>query len=734
MKTSVVGTVVGLALAGGSVPVAAEETLAEITVSAQRRETTLQTTPLAVTAFTPEQLESRQITETGDLMRVVPNLNVNNNVGSGTANAYWLRGSGVGETLVTFDPPVGTYVDEVFDPRVNAAQIQLLDVERVEVLRGPQGTLFGRNTTAGAVSIVTRKPQAEFSGEAEVGFGRFERKTVRGAVNVPLTDRVFSRFSAYWVDSDGSMKSLTNGQRFNGSESWGVRGVLRFLPTDAIDWTVSATYVDASELAVGTAIRTGTNPVDDGVRGSVLSGDLFRNYSDLRDCRGPEDALQAALAGCAFNEAEKTQLVSNLAWQVGSAQVSFITGYQQSDVANNADYLDNHPQRPLGAFVGPHFYIVQQLDLEAFSQEIKVTANAFGDRVTVVAGAFYMNEDNVSDISDAAGATPTPLIRRNLQNETKTLAGYVQADTRVTERLTLTTGLRYTDEEKTIAVRYTNPLSGVTFTNAALETLGYPTQLDERQWTPKVGLQYQFTPDVMAYASATNGFKSGGWNARVSDPRFLVAFGPEEVWSYEVGLRAEWLDERLRTNVTAFYADYEDRQIATSFPGTTQFVTTNAGDTPIQGVEVELTALPVDNLTLYLTAGYMEGEVENPTPSAIATGLGPNTIPIQMPEWTLLGGFSWTIPLRTAGRIVVTGDASAKAKYYSDWANLPNMQVDQPTLVNASIGYRSPDDRWGVAVECKNCTDEDWARQVLLNVAYPGDPMHWGVRFNYRFD
>lgn len=163
-------------------------------------------------------------------------------------------------------------------------------------------------------------------------------------------------------------------------------------------------------------------------------------------------------------------------------------------------------------------------------------------------------------------------------------------------------------------------------------------------------------------------------------------------------------------------------------------MTTNAGDTSIQGLELELEALPIDNLTLYLTAGLMDGEVENPTPSAIATGLGPNTIPIQMPEWTLLGGFSWTIPLQAAGRIVITGDANAKAKYYSDWANLPNMQVKQPTLVNASVGYRSTDDRWGVALECKNCTDKDWVRQVLLNVAYPSDPMQWGVRFNYRFD
>lgn len=725
--------VVAAATLGATSPLLAQE-LAEVTVTAQRRETALQSTPLAVTAFTPEELDQRQITETADLMRAVPNLNVNNNVGSGTANAYWLRGSGVGETLVTFDPPVGTYVDEVFDPRVNAAQIQLLDVDRVEVLRGPQGTLFGRNTTAGAVSIVTRKPEPEFAADVEAGFGRFSRKTLRGSVNAPLGESLSSRLSAYWVDSDGSMRSLTNGERFNGSSSWGVRGALRLRPSDVLDWTVSGTYVDADELAIGTAVRVGTNPVDDGVAGSVISGDLFRNYTDLRPCRGPSNALRSALAGCVFNVAKKKQVISNLQWNTAAATVNFITGYQDTDVANSADYIDNHPQRPLGAFVGPHFYIVQQLALKSFSQEIKASGNAFSDRASVVAGLYYMREDNDSDISDVAGANPVPIALRDLQNETRTLAAYAQADTKLTDRLTLTTGLRFTNEEKTIDVFYANPLAGSSFTNDALIARGYPTKLTENQWTPKVGLQYQATPEVMLYVSATNGFKSGGWNARVNAPQFLVAFGPEKVWSYEVGLRADWLERRLRTNVTAFHADYRDRQIATTFPGTTTFVTTNAGDTPIQGIEIEATAAPLDNLRLFLTAGIMDGELDDPSAAAIATGLGGNTIPIQMPDWTLLGGFTWTVPLASAGRVVIGADASAKDMYYSDWANLPNQQVKQPTLLNASIAYRAPEDRWGVALECKNCTDEEWVRQTLFNVAYPGDPLQWGVRVNYRFD
>jgi len=311
---------------------------------------------------------------------------------------------------------------------------------------------------------------------------------------------------------------------------------------------------------------------------------------------------------------------------------------------------------------------------------------------------------------------------------------YGQADYQIIDKLTATAGLRWTHETKDIIVNYTNVAAHVTFTDAAMIALGYPVNLKVEKWTPKFGLQYQFDDHVMAYVSATSGFKSGGWNSRTNAAKFLVAFAPETVWSEEIGLRADWLDSRLRTNLTAFYADYKNRQIATSFPGTTTFVTTNAGDTPIKGLEAELSAVPIQGLQVFSTIGLMDSKLENLTPSAIASHLTTNTQVIQSPKWSVVVGSSYTTPLpRIDGSLVVSADASWKGLYYTDWPNLPNQRVKQPGLVDASIGYRSASEVWTVTLDCENCTHENWVRQILLDVAYPGDPFQWGLDLTYKF-
>lgn len=724
-----------MALAAVASEAIAQTALEEIVVTAERRETVLQDTPLAISAFSREGMQLLQLTEPTDLMRLVPNFSINNNVGSGTAISYWLRGSGVGESIATFDPPVGTYIDEVFDPRINAAQLELLDLERVEVLRGPQGTLFGRNTTAGALSFISRKPQPVFEGQVDLSYGRFDSKTAKLILNQPFTEKIFGRVSAYYAESDGPMRSLTTGDRYNGKDTWGMRGAVRFLLSEDVDWNISATYTEASELGIGTALAVGKIPARDGVEQSVLSGDLFRNFVGLRPCSPSGDIYNAALAGCTFNDAERTLLISNLAWQLGNSTLALVTGYNNTQVRNSVDYLDNHPQQPLGPFVGPHYLIIADIDMESFSQEAKLSGELFKGRASYVAGLFYMREENRSLIGDLGGLDPIVFTRRDLRNDTTSSAAYAQVDFDLSERLSLTAGIRFTNEKKDIDVNYTNELAGVTFTNADLVAVGIPTHQTEDRWTPKIGLQYQITDGVMTYISATNGFKSGGWNARVDQAVNLVAFGPEKVWSYEAGLKADWLNSRMRTNVTAFYANYEDRQIATSYPGTTTFVTTNAGDTPIKGLEVEVSTMPIAGLNIYVTAGLMDGKLSNLTQSAIDSGLTSDTVPLQTPDWTLLAGFSYDFEVAAlGGRMTIAADVSDKDLYYMDWQNLPDQEIDEPKLVNASVAYRPKSERWRLALECKNCTDQDWTRLNLLQVAYPGKPMEANLSFTAWFN
>ena len=196
----------------------------EVTVTAQRRAQNIQDVPLAITALSEEELQERQIDEPLDLVNYIPNLFGGNNTGLGTANAYYLRGIGNTESIATFDPPVGTYVDNVYIARQNGNNVNFFDVDRIEVLRGPQGTLFGRNTTGGAVSIHMKKPSEEMGGWIEGAIGDFDRKMLRASIDIPVSDTVLTKFSGFWLDEDGYVENRTTGEELNGDEAWGVRG------------------------------------------------------------------------------------------------------------------------------------------------------------------------------------------------------------------------------------------------------------------------------------------------------------------------------------------------------------------------------------------------------------------------------------------------------------------------------------------------------------------------------
>ncbi|MFN7236173.1 MAG: TonB-dependent receptor, partial [Brevundimonas sp.] len=228
----------------------------EIIVTAQRREQNIQDVPIAVTAFTDTQLEVAIVEDTTDLVRVTPSLTGGLNTGTGGAVSYFIRGLGSTEQVATFDVPVATYVDEVYVARQIANNITLLDVDQIEVLRGPQGTLFGRNTTGGAISITTRKPNQDFRASVEGTYGSFDRYTLRGAISGPLNDAVSAGVTVLRIGDDGYSRSLVTGQDLNGEDTWGIRAALRFQPGETWDWNLSADYIDQAKTTIG------VNPLD----------------------------------------------------------------------------------------------------------------------------------------------------------------------------------------------------------------------------------------------------------------------------------------------------------------------------------------------------------------------------------------------------------------------------------------------------------------------------------------
>ncbi|GAB5459605.1 MAG: TonB-dependent receptor [Henriciella sp.] len=723
-----------------SAPAIAQEdegarTLGAVIVSAERRDDNLQNIPLAVTALPATELDEQQIVTTKDLARAVPNLVISNNVGLGTSVTYFLRGVGSSESIPTFDLPVGTYVDEVYISRQSANQVALSGVERVEVLRGPQGTLFGRNTTGGAVQIISEKPGDEFGGEVELGYGSFERVQLNGAVNLPVSDKVAFRLSGLYIDDEGFVDNVNNNEKYNGEETFGLRGAVRVDLTDSISWNASAQFTETDTL------RTGPPEVLDGTTFTgtrqPTTGDLLTIQLDDTSCE-PSGAVSTwASQGCVFNTSDTTLLISNLEFGTDAGTLNFITGYYDNEFKYNIDFLGNTNQPVFGGLFGSNFYISNFTSTEQISQEIKWTADVLDGRLSYVTGLFYLDESNETEFTDTVFIpVATPLaIREPLANDTESIAAYFQADYDLTDRLTGQFGLRWTNEEKTL------DLSGSTLNfgtfaydpldNAALTAVGIPLEQTVSLVTPRAALFYEVSDDISLYGSYTEGFKSGGWNVRGTSAIELQPFGKETVESFELGVRSELFENRLRLNATLFQATYGDFQVPTVFPGSSTFLTLNSGEAEVTGLEVDFKALVTDSLDVFGNFGFMDSEYTELSAGAIASGIGPKLQ--RSPEFTGRIGAAQTLEFGAGHELKLIGDVS----YTDDYVQLPDNSfsgiVESATLVNLQAAWTLPSGNLRVVAECSNCTDEVYQVSNLFSLIYPSDPRRLGIRIAYDF-
>ncbi len=680
--------------------------LEEIMVTAERREASVQDVPIAVSAFGEAQIEKLQIDETLDLINLIPNLFGGNNTGLGTANMYYLRAQGNDESIATFDPPVGTYVDDVYITRQNANNFSFFDIERIEVLRGPQGTLFGRNTTGGAINIILAKPQEEFGGFGEVGFGRFDEILVRGSVDIPFSDRVLTKFSAFVNEDDGWLDNTADGRTYNDRENTGFRAALRFLPTDDVTWDLSADYLEGSEANVNGAVRGSRR-----VSSSILPS--FPVPNQKADGYG--------------NTSEMFSLTSNLSWGLGVGTASVILGYR--DLEQN--FLLNFP----GLGSDDFFWIDNDGTHEMFTGEFKWNAELMDGRLNFITGAFFLDEDNSTDFADIL-FTSIVLADRVLDNTTESWAVYAQGDISIGDNGTLTIGARFTDEEKQIQLSDNTGAGNLTTAN--LIAAGVPTTITDDQITPRIAYRHQFNEDIMGYVSATNGFKSGGWNARGTMAGSFQPFGPEEIWSYEAGVRADLAGGRVRVNATAFLTDLEDLQTTSATPSGA-FLTTNAGGLEVPGLELEVIALPTDNWEIFFALGVQDAEYVDLPTGCVA----PNTDfaafdvdcnvadPKRSPDttWTLSTTYNLPIPAWGATlRPTISGRHIGANVVGTRQLGVNGSEF----LTNAAVSLIDDNGRWQATVECQNCLDEEYITSFLFG-PYFSPPMTWQARVRFNF-
>lgn len=613
-----------------------------IVVTAQRRAESVQDVPIAISAFDRLELENRGIANALEVAQFVPNLVGLNNTGLGTANAYFLRGIGNSESIATFDPPIGTYVDDIYLARQNANNLSFFDVERVEVLRGPQGTLFGRNTTGGAVSVFLSEPADEFGGYLEVGYGSFDRKLTRGSVDLPVSDRFGLKVSGFWQDDDGYAINTVTNETTNQNDGWGIRVGARAEFNDWASWAGSYIHTEADSENLLNFDCDPNNPSN--CDGRFTTTGLTRNGTFNSAAFGP--LLTGDKNNFGLGNSVSTDFFSsNIEIALGEDwTVNIITGYVDLGQEFALDFADGRglpstliPVPDVIGFTFGGFSISNDSEHEQFTQEVKFTGSIADGLLDVVGGFYYFTEDNITDFGDIFSLPfpplpdgfPLLLADRTLVNDAEAWAGYIQGDLHITDRLTLTAGIRYTDEEKTfdisdnrtriggglcVAPNQFGPSPCIDTVNLiATNGTEIPDEQSVDVFTPRFAVNYEASDDVLLFASATRGFKSGGWNARGTSPSELLPFGPEFAWSYEAGAKTELFNNRLRFNLTGFFLDVEDLQTPSAFirdDGSLAFITRNFADYENKGIEVEVTAVPIEGLNLFASLGYQDDNYE----------------------------------------------------------------------------------------------------------------------------
>ena len=632
-----------------------ENGLNVIVVTAQRREESVQDVPIAISAFSSEELETRGVSNALEVTQFVPNLVGLNNTGLGTANTYYLRGIGNTESIATFDPPVGSYIDDIYMSRQNANNLAFFDIDRLEVLRGPQGTLFGRNTTGGAINVVMKQPGDEVAGYVEIGYGSYKRFLSRASIDIPVADSLAVKVSGYWQNDDGyAQNSLTN-ERTNENDGWGVRLGIRGELSDTARWTGSYMHTFASAENILNFDCDPANPAN--CNGRFLTTGYPKNGSFGGILTGPKNDFGHG------NNVEMDFVSSNLELGFGDFTINVITGFIDINQDFALDFADGRGlpststpvpavrQFPLGGFT-----IANQGEHTQFTQEVKINASLSDGLIDFVSGVYYFEESNRTDLGDVftlGNGFALVLADREIRNKAKAWAGYLQADVNVTNQLKLTAGIRYTDEEKSFSIRDNRPLIG---TNAAgQETCRGPNQFapstciantnlvaangtaipqtqNVKVWTPRFAINYDVNEDVLLFASATRGFKSGGWNARGTTAGELLPFSAETVWSYEAGFKSELFDRRIRLNVTGFYLDLKDLQTPSAFiraNGSIGFITRNFADYRNKGVEIEINTALTDGLSIFASLGYQDDEYRFSSNQAEFDAFGVQSVPAQ---------------------------------------------------------------------------------------------------------
>lgn len=739
MNKKVIALQVSIAAAAAMAgPVAAQEknsafALEEVVVTAQKRTESAQDVPISIQTFSASAIDRLGANVLSDLSEAAPSLELGG-LGKGSQQQMGMRGVVDFARNVGIDSRMGVYIDGVFQGRSYNADVPLLGLESVEILRGPQGTLFGKNTVTGAISLNTKRPSEEFQAQVGAEAGNNDMVKTTGYVNGPITDKLSGSLSGSYQEAEGYYKNLTLGEDVGDWDTSATRGQLLYTPTEKLDLLLSGDY----------AKKHSDYPLR--VNASLEPYRTLQNFKTQDDTESWGSALTAD-----YSLDNDYTLTSITAYRYG-----------KFDTIADDDYT------PIDGF-DANF----NEESDQWSQELRL-ASPVEEKYDWVGGLYYFWNDLSTDRNIYIGPellsalSPPPLapFADALSGYTEvpsklnvtSYAAYFHGNYRFTEAWELTAGIRYNHEEKDVKWQQNNlpadpavaaaleAATGQPLTQMpgfALGAINYPVykdDLSDDDWSPTVGLNYFLNDEVMFYSKYSRGHKSGGWNADfMTGGLDNFSYEPESVDSYELGVKSTLLDDTLRLNADVWLAEYDDFQVFqriynTSGNPSTQL--TNAGKVTNQGMDMEVTWIPIDRLQFTLNAAYLDTNYDK-FENADGADYKDNELPFA-PEWKTYVGVQYIQPLGDVGELAFNVDYSYTDEQYTDPGNLSDDQLDSYDLINGRVTYTPASQNWELAVWGKNLADDDYERNTTLNALRTrtvswGTPLTYGVTFNYFF-
>lgn len=731
--TTAMAIVLGAAGAAAAQSAAKPDAIGEIVVTAQKRSENIQKVPISIQAFTAKDIRALGIKSSSDLGQMSPNVDIALPAGAGNQPIIAIRGIGLNDYDTNNAGPNGVYVDEVYLSSPASQTFQTFDLQRVEVLKGPQGTLYGRNSSGGAINFISNKPTDYLTADVHAEYSSFNTFNIEGGVGGPIAPGLDGRFAFVKNNSEGYTTNALTGNKENGADNAAFRAMLQYKPSDKLTllFNVHGGYVD-------------NRPAE------------YRHIGDLSPVDGSQCSVAATYAGgCvdAFGYGTPSKFYGGSYNRQQHLKVNSLGSYLRADYSADSltytsitavEHVDKiHPE---DSDASPNQLLEIDFGVRSNTVTQEFQVHQTKDRYNWVLGAYYLKEDlrQNQPLYVALGSGGGYVAYDSSHQITDAYAIYGQGDYAITDKLKLTLGGRGTYEHKSF------DYFGSFKTQDSEATGGFdPIQvvndsshhLDSSAFSWRAALNYSFTRDILTYVSASTGYKSGGFNGSFlgQDPTLIPAqlkpINPETVTAYEVGIKSSFFDRRLTLNVAGFYNDYKNMQVflLVDEGGIGVNILTNAKAAHTEGFDIQALARPIDNLTLNAQIGLLNTRLDG----AVNGQYVSNQLPLA-PRTTAALGFDYKIPLGD-NAVDLQFNASYKSHQYFDTTNDPYTTQAAYWLENVRVAYQFNDKHWEVAAFAHNLGDQHYYVDAFdlsfvgLIQGVRGTPRTVGVEANYHF-